>query len=270
MGLFSFFRKSSTSIPGVAVSTFLCKRDLLTIRGTEYRPAGDNLPIAIVSHGFMANQNTVREYAKVLALQGYCTFIFDFCGGCLVRGKSDGNTRNMSVLTEVKDLEAVIRFARSQPYTSDSLLLMGASQGGFVSSLVAAKPEMNVSKLVLFYPAFCIPDDARAGKMMMARFDPENIPERLNCGPMKLGRCYPADVIKMDPFLEIQGYHGPVLIVHGTKDSIVNVDYAYRAKNAYLRSCGEDNVTLKIIPDGAHGFSKEHDVLAKQYLKEFT
>lgn len=36
----------------------------------------------------------------------------------------------MSVLTEVQDLEAVIAYVRSLPYTGCELLLMGCSQGG--------------------------------------------------------------------------------------------------------------------------------------------
>lgn len=47
--------------------TFSCMRGDLTIRGTEYRPNGEKLPIAIVCHGFMANQQTVRQYTRVLA-----------------------------------------------------------------------------------------------------------------------------------------------------------------------------------------------------------
>ena len=50
--------------------------------------------------------------------------------------------------------------------------------------------------------------------MMYAKFDPQNLPERFTCGPMKLGRCYLADVIDMDPFQKIQSCDGPVLIVH--------------------------------------------------------
>ena len=41
--------------------TFSCMRGDLTIRGTEYRPNGEKLPISIVCHGFMANQQTVRQ-----------------------------------------------------------------------------------------------------------------------------------------------------------------------------------------------------------------
>jgi len=208
-------------------SKFSCQRDGLTIRGYEYRPEGTNLPIAIVSHGFMANQMTVKHYAQYLAEMGYAAFCFDFCGGCVMMGKSDGRTTDMSVLTEVSDLCAVIDYAKKLEYTdAASILLMGCSQGGFVSALTAAKLKNEVKKLVLFYPALCIPDDARSGRMMWAEFDPNNIPEIIRCGPMKLGRCYAADVVKMNPFDEIRGYEGDVLIVHGTADKIVNTKYA--------------------------------------------
>lgn len=243
---------------------FECSRDGLTIRGTEYRPAGEKLPVAIVSHGFMAFQDTVRHYARALAQLGYCTYCFDFCGGCVVKGQSDGETTEMSVLTEVRDLEAVITYAQSLPHTGQELLLMGCSQGGFVSALTAAKDPGRVSKLVLFYPALCIPDDARAGKMMFAKFDPKNIPERINCGPMKLGRCYPASVIEMDPFREIAPYRGEVLIIHGTKDAIVPAEYSRRAAACY------ENARLHIIENGAHGFSSRHDAEAIAVLTAFA
>lgn len=258
------FSKSKNAEPFIE-ATFECKRGNLIIRGTEYRPEGKNLPVAIVSHGFMAWQDTVRQYAKELARMGYCAYCFDFCGGSVLKkGKSDGATTDMSVLTEVQDLEAVIAYAQSQAYNSKELVLMGCSQGGFVSALVAARHPSNVNKLVLFYPALCIPDDARAGKMMFARFDPNNIPEQINCGPMKLGRCYPADVINLDPITEIKSYDGPVLIVHGTKDRIVNPEYAHQAQRAY------PNAKLQIIEGGAHGFSKKHDIIALEYLRKFA
>ena len=203
-------------------SLFECQRNGLTIRGTEYRPEGEKLSIAIVSHGFMAFQDTVRHYAK------------------------------------------------GQEYTNaDDILLMGCSQGGFVSALVAAKQKENIKRLILFYPALCIPDDARSGKMMFAKFDPQNIPDIIKCGPMTLGKCYPADVIDMNPFEEIKKYQRDVLIVHGTADKIVNPDYAKKAKEAYLEVNENRVVKLEFIENGAHGFSKKHDVLALNAIKEF-
>lgn len=250
---------------GYSISEFSCQRDDLIIRGTEYRPCGTNLPVAIVCHGFMAWQDTVRQYCKCLAELGYCAYCFDFCGGSVGRkGKSDGETTKMSVLTEVRDLEAVIAYVQSLPYTSEELLLMGCSQGGFVSALTAAKHPALVSKLVLFYPALCIPDDARTGKMMFAKFDPNNIPDVIDCGPMKLGKCYAGDVIRMDAIEAIRPYHGPVLIVHGTKDRIVNIDYSRRAAAAYA------DARLCVIQNGGHGFSRCHDATALDQIRKFV
>ena len=169
----------------------------------------------------------------------------------------------MSVLTEVEDLEAVMDYVQSLPYVSGPLLLMGCSHGSFVSALTAAKHPARGSKLALFYPTLCIPDDARAGKMMFTKFDPKNIPAQVSCGPMELGRCDPADVIRMDPFEEIKGYSGPILIVHGTKSKIVHQDYAKRAAAVYPQA------KLCLIEGGAHGFSKRHDRIAIASLREF-
>ena len=115
MDILTFLKKSKVQ-ELFTETTFECKRDELTIRGTEYRPEGENLPVAIVSHGFMAWQDTVRQYAKELARMGYCAYCFDFCGGSVMKkGKSDGATTDMSVLTEVQDLETVIEYAQGLP-----------------------------------------------------------------------------------------------------------------------------------------------------------
>lgn len=255
----------------IVKSKFSCQRDGLTIRGYEYRPEGTNLPIAIVSHGFMANMMTVKHYAQHLARMGYAAFCFDFCGGCVMMGKSDGKTTDMSVLTEVSDLCAVIEYAKGLAYTSASnILLMGCSQGGFVSALTAAKRKNEIKKLVLFYPALCIPDDARSGKMMWAKFNPKNIPEIVKCGPMKLGRCYVADVVNMNPFDEIKGYEGDVLIVHGTADKIVNVSYAEKAVKTYKAEPYERNIAYYTIDGGRHMFARRHDKIAMEFLSQFA
>lgn len=267
MSLLDFVYQEKPLDDGIQERFFECQRDGLTIRGIEYKPEGDNLPVAIVSHGFLMWRDTVRDYTRLLSRLGYCAYCFDFCGGSVPgKGTSDGKNSEMTPMTEVQDLEAVIAYARSMPYNGDELLLMGASQGGFVSSIAATKPENKVSKLVLFYPAFCIPDDARAGRMLFAQFDPENIPDLIECGPITMGGAYPASVIKMDIFREIVKYDGPVLIVHGTKDAIVNVDYAKRAYSAY----GADRAQLVIIEDGEHGFKGPHDEQAKEALTNFA
>lgn len=275
MGLIDFLKKPKLP-EGITMETFECKRDGLTIGGTEYRPQGDHLPIAIVCHGFMAWQDTVKHYAQMLAEMGYAAYCFDFNGGSVMKSQSEGKTTEMSVLTEVKDLEAVIEHIRTLPYVNpDKIFLMGCSQGGFVSALVAAKNKYPIEKLSLFYPALCIPDDVRAGQMMNTKFDPNNVPEKIRCGLMNVGRCYAMDVMDMDSFKEIRAYNGEVLVVHGTADKIVNIDYSKRAVETYKSTTPEGmdeakRVSFHIIEDGAHMFSKNHDVIAMEYLKEFA
>ena len=272
---------------------FSCSRDGLVLRGTAYLPEGcaakesgrlasappapnrlasaaeavpyrpdpaggrGPVPAALVCHGFMVNQGTVHSYAKALAGAGYAAFCFDFAGGCVIGGKSDGKTTDMSVLTEVDDLLAVLDYVCSLPFVdADDVLLMGCSQGGLVAALAAARRPREVARLALFYPALCIPDDARAGKMMFARFDPSDVPERFWCGPMRLGRRYATDVMDMDPFSIIASYSGPVLIVHGERDRVVAPRYAQRALEVYrTRSAPGASVELLMLEGAGHGFT---------------
>ena len=246
---------------------FSCQRGGLTIRGHVYKPkAGDAFPAVIISHGFMANQQEVRQYAEALAVDGYAAFIYDFCGGCL-RGSSDGATKDMTVFTEVEDLTAVMNHALSQSFVKgEKLILMGCSQGGFVSAMTAARLPEKVEKLVLFYPALCIPDDARAGKMMLFRFDPNSIPDILGKHPIELGGDYARSVIDKNPYALIAGYAGPVLIVHGTADKIVKLRYSEQARETY----GHDRCMLVTIEGAGHGFRREADKRAIATLREFV
>lgn len=264
------FNEEISDLFSVEREGFSCERDGLTIKGTVFLPKGKtDCPIAVISHGFMANQMFSQIHAQNLAKMGYAAFCFDFCGGTLV-GSSDGDSTDMSVLTEVEDLKAVIEFAKSQSYTDENeLILLGCSQGGFVSAIVAAEMKEEVDALILLYPALCIPDDARSGEMMFAKFDPQNVPETFWCGPMKLGRRYVTDVIEMDPYEIIHQYTGKVLIIHGNQDKTVDISYALRAVETYSQA-GAD-VEMKIIDKGGHMFFRPtHAYKALGYIREYV
>ena len=241
---------------------FTCRRDDLTIRGHLYGDPSSRKSAVILSHGFLANQSTVVPYAELIAQMGLLAFTFDFCGGGL-GGRSDGRTVDMSVLTEKQDLKAVFQAVTAHPNVTD-VSLLGCSQGGFVSAMVAKDlGATQVRSLMLFYPALCIPDDARKGSMMAYQFDPRNLPKVLGRFPMKLGAVYAQDVLTMDPYEEIRGYDGPTLLLHGTADRIVNISYARQAKDCY------PNLTYHEIEGGEHAFRKQHDVQAREYLHAF-
>ena len=226
---------------------FKCYRDGLKICGSMFKPEGDGpFPTIIVSHEFMMNRITTFHMAKMYAEMGYAAFCYDFNGGGTI-SQSQGKTTKMSVLTEVADLKAVIDYAASLPFTDmENLNLHGCSQGGFVSALVAAEMQDKIKKLVLYYPALSIPDDARKGSMIMAKFDPKDVPKTLFCGPIVLGRQYVTDVLDLDPFSMIDKYTGKILLIFGTADHIVDYKYGVMANEAYTKAGADiEFVTIK-------------------------
>ena len=55
----------------VPKTAFSCQRGNLTIRGFAFGESAPGKPAVIVSHGFLANQSTTRDYAVALAEQGF-------------------------------------------------------------------------------------------------------------------------------------------------------------------------------------------------------
>lgn len=255
---------------GIDKIEFSCYRGDLEIRGTVFVPSGQtDVPIAIICHEFMTNRLFSYPYAMALAKSGYAAFCFDFCGGGVVCS-SDGDSRDMSVLTEIEDLRSVIAFAKEQCYTSDkSLLLMGCSQGGLVAALTAAELPEEIGGLILQYPALSIPDDARKGEMLWMSFDPDNVPEEMRSGPMQIGKQYATDVMDMDTLPTITRYTGKVLILHGDRDTLVNISGSQKAAEAY-EAAGAD-VRFQIIPCGKHIFrSPKHIKMAANLISKFA
>lgn len=258
----------------IQISDFTCQRDGMTIRGREYRPDGKCSVAVILSHGFGGTGSDLDSYARQLAQEGYLCLTFDFCGGS-PRSSSDGSFQEMTVFTELSDLEAVMEYASGLPQVT-RLMLMGCSQGGFVSALAAAAHPEQVEKLVLFYPALCIPEDSRRGQMLMYSFDPSNVPERIEAAqdpniPFKMepiGGEYVKCVQKMDAFAAIASYPGPVLIVHGDSDRAVNVVNSRRAQAAY-HSVRPLRCQLAEITGADHGFRDREDVHAMELVRCF-
>lgn len=232
------------------------------IRGHAFGETVPSQHVVILSHGFMANERMCRKYAKLLAEMGFLAITFDFCGGGII-SRSDGRSQDMTVLSEKADLLAVVEGVKKQ-FSPASISLLGCSQGGFVSGLLAAELGAEViERLIMFYPAVCIPDDARKGKMIFFKFDPDNIPDVLGRFPMKLGGDYARTVIKINPYEEMKGYTGPVLLVHGTADKIVNISYARKLKEIYSDCRYEE------IDGGGHMFKGRSDEQACHILRDF-
>jgi len=216
--------------------SFTVARGEKTIRGRMYLPNKEkDLPALIISHEFGLNMLSTARYAIRLFKLGYGVFIFDFCGSGA--GLSGGKSTEMSVLTEKEDLDCVLDYVQSLDLVDNKrITLMGCSQGGLVSALLAAEREAEVESLVLCYPALSIPDDARRGSMLGAKFAQDELPDTFRALYVKLGRVYIEDSLKLEPWREICSYSKPVLILHGEKDGIVPYSYAVTANEKYPHS----------------------------------
>ena len=154
--------------------------------------------------------------------------------------------------------EIVAYFQKQKDIDKSKIVLIGESQGGLVSALAASELKKQVSNLVLIYPALCIPDNWNERYPRV-----EDIPEVSEIWGVKLGKKFMMDIRPMKPFELIGNYKGNVLIVHGTDDKVVPIDYSKRAVEIY------QNATIKIIDKAGHGFNPEERILSNQYVKEF-
>ena len=223
-------------------------RDGMRIYGKIQFPEGEGpFPVAVFSHGFGAARVYDAEMGRDFVERGVAFAAFDFCGGGPA-SQSDGAMLDMSVLTEVADLEAVMDAVRSLDKVDARLLfLVGSSQGGCVSAYVAAKRPKDVRALVLNFPAFCIGDHAR--NLVKRESADGTVPEQATVGGLTIGRRYMEDAMSVDIFAEIAGYDGDVLIVHGSDDEVVPVSYSVRATQIY-----GTKAELVVLGGMRHGF----------------
>ncbi len=261
------FRRFSYTPQALGDKTYKVKTQVLTIPAGSHTITGElllpegisgKLPTIIVSHGLgSSGVNAKKLVGMSLAMSGFAVYCFDFFGGSR-HSKSGGEMWEMSVFTEKGDLNAVIAHVKSLDTTdTDKLFLLGESQGGFVTAITAAEhPEIKA--VILYYPAFCIPEDAR--KRHGAK---ENIPEREKFGPSLLGKVYSESVWDYDVYRVIPAYQGPVLILHGDSDKAVNISYGRRAAEVY------EHAEFVCLPGEIHGFTGEGRKKAAQLSYDF-
>lgn len=205
-------------------------------------PEGEGpVPLLITCHGYGGTYLGALDYASYFVKGGYAVFSLDFCGGGLLT-RSDGTMMQMSVLTEARDLNAVIDYFKDDPRFS-GIYLRGESQGGFVASYVAAERPEEVKGVILEYPAYVLQDFGRQQQLPDGSF-----PEVTTLLWMSVGRGYCEDVTSFDIYEHMSAYGRPVLILHGDKDPLVALDYSERALKAF------SGAELIVMPGQGHGF----------------
>ena len=239
------------------------REDNKKICGELYIPNNsyDEFPLVVLSHGFGGSMSSTSGLAKTICKQGFATFAYDFIGGGMGI-KSDGQMTEMSVLTEVNDLNTVLdELKEDERINEDNIFLLGQSQGGFVSTYVAGTRD-DIKGLVDYYPAFCIRDDAEK-----AYPNPNDVPDTYSVlGFATVGRIYYMDAVSFDIYEIMEDITCNTLLMHGTTDNVVPISYSERASTTI------PNCEYIVYEGQGHGFNgaadKDSETRTINFLKE--
>ena len=217
------------------------------IFGVMYLPTetrkGARVPLVIYAHGFASHHESGDAYARELAKRGYATYCLDFGG---VEGsRTDGEPNTMTVFSEQEELEAAYAELAKLSYVDlNNVFFMGASLGGAVSALAAARKNGLIKGLILLYPAFNLPGEIQ-------RLWPfvDVLPETEEFFGTTIGKPFLETLYGFDFYNVITRYEGPVLMLHGMTDSLVSSGYSVRAVNLYKHA------NLELIGEVGHGFT---------------
>ncbi|MDB6261318.1 lysophospholipase [Lactobacillus amylovorus] len=236
-------------------------QDGVNIYGRLYLPK--NLPgkkkAVILSHGLAGNYRDVTKYAQYLAGQGYVAYAFDYPGGAKNGCSTGVGQLNMSIFTEEQNLKTVLNAVRNRSNVDRyQVSLLGESQGGAVSAMLASKYPKEVKSLILFYPAFSITDYAQAAFKSINR-----VPDTLNLFGFTVGKNYFAKLFNYDLLKSATKYNGPVLIMHGTDDIIVPETYSEKANKKFKHS------KLYIFKHAGHDFKGKYVTRANRLITDF-
>lgn len=226
------------------------------IYGIAYIPETEKekVPLVICSHGLNDSYHSNIPYAEQLASKGVAAYCFDFRGGG--GNQSDGDTTEMSVMTEVSDLETVLKDAAAWDFVDpDKIILLGASQGGIVSAITAARHADEVMGEILLYPAFLVTEELYRDFNSL-----DDVPKSYSFYGIQIGRTYASDMWNYDVYEEIGDFKKKVLLIHGNRDGIVDISYSERATEVY------QDVEFYIINGAGHGFWGEAFDEAVEYI----
>lgn len=239
------------------------QRDGKKIYGVMYFNAisSKSKPAVILSHSSSLTHEAMAGYAKMLAEKDYAAYCFDFCGGS-ANSKSDGSTDEMTIFTEVDDLKAVVKTIKEQNFVEkDKIFLLGSSQGGLVSALLAEELGKEISGLILFYPAYNIPEMVAMFGSFGSGFGSDFGSDFVSgfgsdfgsgFGSMfgGMSTTFVESLKDYDVWEHVGKYPNPVCIIHGTNDFIVPISYSEKAATLY------PNATLHKIDGATHGFNE--------------
>lgn len=215
----------------------------------------EKFPLIIVSHGFYASHELMKDTSMRLAENGYMTYCFDY-RGCSYSRKSGGKLEESSIQTEIGDLTAVISyFEQREDVDTAHMYLAGQSMGGVVSALTAASHQEQIRGLILMCPAMNMKHTCSQYFQGVEKI-PDIVENFIGIPGLNLGKIFFDDLSAVD-FDDMFRYGKPVFLLHGTEDEMVPLSYSEELAKQFRK------VRFVQVPEAKHNFCLD-DALAKE------
>lgn len=217
-----------------------------TLMGVATIPDGvEKAPVLINVHGFGGNKcgykNMHVQMARALEKTGIACVRFDMYGN----GESDGEFSDMTFTSLLEDTEDIYNWVLEQDWIdAKNIILSGQSMGGYVAACAA--PKLNPAKLILQCPGANMWDGALERVLAME----EKGIFSADIEGLCFSTAFNKDLHQYEPFSTAKGYAGPVLLIRGTEDKLVDNATCEKYMEVYGDAC-----TFVEIEGGNHNFA---------------
>lgn len=230
------------------------KRDDLHLAGVLHLPDKRSaaFPIVLMLHGLTGNRCETHfvytQLSRRLARAGIASFRFDFAGS----GDSEGDFADVTILTELEDARAAVRFLEQQPELDmEQFGLVGFSAGGLVAALLA--PEVESLKAWSIWAAVAEPIETFS-ELLSGTIAIDWQGRRIHdLGGLPIGTQFMEVLPAVQPLDLVSAVQAPCLIVHGEHDQVVPLSAAYKYFEVLRHNNGASR--LEVIAEGDHAFS---------------
>ncbi|MFO7881917.1 MAG: alpha/beta fold hydrolase [Kosmotogaceae bacterium] len=222
------------------------------VAGVIQKPDGEGkIPVVIFCHGFTGNHIEphfiFRRAADALIKKNIGSIRFDFRGS----GDSDGDFKNMTVRTELEDVEKVFKYALSLPWVSTSRIgMLGYSMGGTITAFFAGKNPDRIKTICFWAPALKnveVFTSHSTDKQEEKKLFEEGF---MDVGGLTISMDFIKTITSKNSLDELENFKSNVTIVHGTEDESV----PYKMSKEISEKRGYNLCTI----EGAnHTFDKE-------------
>lgn len=222
---------------------------------TEQVENNGKRPVVIICHGFVGSRIGVDRLfvktARALAAKGNYVLRFDY-GGC---GESDGDYGTLGFDSMVDQTRTVIDYVSSCDFIDPTrLTLLGHSLGGAVAIMTAVK-DRRVKRLAL-WSAVGYPFNDIVRIVGRSSYDQAYTKGKTDYVGYTLAPVFFDSLMEHQPFQAATRFSGDVLLVHGTSDDVIPVDYSFLYQKVFWTR-SEGTCEKEIVFQANHTYSTD-------------